>query len=954
MRATVATFASRFLFPAMDKNKFLGNIDPAALDAMYQQYRADRGSIPSDWVRFFEGFDLAKTRYPELPGQAPAAAEGTGPGNERVAKEFKVIALINGYRERGHLFTRTNPVRDRRTYLPKLELANFGLEENDLQTEFDAGHELGIGRATLAQIVEHLKATYCRSIGTEYRFIRDVERVQWLQERMENDRNTPVFNLNEKKDILRKLGQAVVFERFLGKKFIGQKRFSLEGGETLIPALDTVIEHGADVHGIHDVVIGMTHRGRLNVLANTFNKTYESIFADFKGRDYADKFVEGDVKYHMGFNSCIITSKGKGVNLILSPNPSHLESVGPVMQGISRALIEKDHGFNPQRLCPVIIHGDAAIAGQGVVYELVQMAQLKPYSTGGTLHIVVNNQVGFTTNYTDGRSSTYCTDVAKVTQCPIFHVNGDDAEAVCHVMKLALDYRQKFGSDVFVDLLGYRRHGHNEGDEPKFTQPLLYKAIAAHKDPRAIYSVKLQASGAIEADLAGEMEERFNKLLQDRLTESKESPKAVITSFLADRWEGYERATVADLERTPETGVDRKVLDHIAQKLVEVPEGKKFFNKMERILHERAKMVQEDRLDWAMGELLAYGTLLSEGHSVRLTGQDVERGTFSHRHAVIKVEGSEEEYIPLKHLTDGQAEVQIYNSPLNEYAVMGYEYGYAFATPASLTLWEAQFGDFVNGAQIIIDQYITAAEEKWNAMNGLVLLLPHGYEGQGAEHSSARMERFLQQCAEQNMIVANPTSPANFFHLLRRQLAGKFRKPLVVFTPKSLLRHPKCVSTMHELAKGRFQTVIDDPKADPAKVEHLILCQGKLYYELLQRQEELGTEDTAIVRLEQLYPLPTRKLASIFARYAKAKVVRWVQEEPRNMGPATYFLEHLQEVEGAPLADQVQVVSRKATGAPATGSGVRSAAQQQYILNAAFGMRPADTEKKKTKTKVRA
>ncbi len=937
----------------MDKNTFLSNIDPDALDGMYQQYSKDPSSVSEDWVRFFEGFELARARYPELPGQVVADPSGSSSANALLAKEFNVISLINAYRERGHLFTRTNPVRDRRIYLPNLDLANFGLGDGDLQTEFDAGRELGIGRATLAQIVEHLKATYCRSIGVEYRFIRDVERVQWLQERMESDRNTPSFSLPEKKEILRKLGQAVVFEHFLGKKFIGQKRFSLEGGETLIPALDTVIEHGANMHGIHDVVIGMAHRGRLNVLANTFNKTYESIFADFEGRDYEDNYVEGDVKYHMGFNSCVITNKGKGLNLILCPNPSHLESVGPVMEGISRAVIEKDHAGDASKLCPVIIHGDAAIAGQGVVYELLQMARLKPYGTGGTLHVVVNNQVGFTTNYIDGRSSTYCTDVAKVTQCPIFHVNGDDAEAVCHVMKLALDFRQHFGSDVFIDLLGYRRHGHNEGDEPKFTQPLLYKAIAVHKDPREIYSVKLQASGAIEASLAEEMEESFNKLLQERLNESKELPKAVITSFLADRWEGYKRATTAELETAPDTGVDIKLLKSVADKLVEVPAGKKFFNKMERILHERAKMVEEDRLDWAMGELLAYGTLLCEGHSVRLTGQDVERGTFSHRHAVIKVEDSEEEYIPLKHLKDGQATVQIYNSPLNEYAVLGFEYGYAFATPDSLTLWEAQFGDFFNGAQVLVDQYLTAAEEKWNAMNGLVMLLPHGYEGQGAEHSSARMERFLQQCAEHNIIAANPTTPANFFHLLRRQLAGKFRKPLVVFTPKSLLRHPRCVSTMDELASGHFRMVIVDPVADPAKVGTLILCQGKLYYELLQRKEELGAEDVAIVRIEQLYPLPAKQLAAIFARYTKAEQVRWVQEEPENMGAWPHMFIHLHKVEGAPALGELKLVARHPSGPPATGSGVRSAIQQKKILEEAFANR-VEGSVKKVKTKVRA
>ncbi|HMN05536.1 MAG TPA: 2-oxoglutarate dehydrogenase E1 component [Flavobacteriales bacterium] len=936
----------------MDKNKFLSNIDPSALDGLYQQYQSDPTSVSPDWARFFEGFDLARTRYPELPGEAAFS----GAANAHVAKEFKVIALINGYRERGHLFTRTNPVRERRTYTPTLDLANFGLGEEDLNVEFDAGSEIGIGRATLATIVQHLKATYCQSIGAEYRFIRDVERVQWLQERMEKDRNTPEFTVEEKKEILRKLGQAVVFERFLGKKFIGQKRFSLEGGESLIPALNTVIEHGADAHGLKDMVIGMAHRGRLNVLANTLNKTYESIFADFEGRDYEDSYVEGDVKYHMGFNSCVVTNKGQGVNVVLVPNPSHLESVGPVMQGLSRALIEKNHAFDAHKLCPVLIHGDAALAAQGVVYEVAQMSGLKPYAVGGTLHVVVNNQVGFTTNYIDGRTSTYCTDVAKVTQSPVFHVNGDDAEAVCHVMKLALDYRQRFQGDVYIDLLGYRRHGHNEGDEPKFTQPILYKAIADHKDPRAIYSEKLLASGAIDASVAEEMEESFNNLLQARLTESKELPKAVITSFMAERWMGYERASAADLQKSPATGVKKEQLLKIAAKLAEIPAGKKFFNKLERILHDRAKMVAEDRLDWGMGELLAYGSLLCEGHSVRLTGQDVERGTFSHRHAVVKVEDSEEEYIHLKHLQEGQALMQVYNSLLSEYAVLGFEYGYAFATPKSLTLWEAQFGDFVNGSQIIIDQYLTAAEEKWNTMNGLVMLLPHGYEGQGAEHSSARMERFLQQCAEQNIIVVNPTTPANYFHLLRRQLVWDYRKPLVVFTPKSLLRHPRCVSSMDELAKGRFQEVLDDSAADPAKVKTLILCQGKVYYELLERKEEEGMEDVAIVRIEQLYPLPTTQLAGIFARYKGVADVRWVQEEPRNMGPATYIHENLHRVAGAPAPESLRIISRKASGPPATGSGVRSANQQKHLLTEAFadrsGTKAAKT--KTAKTKVRA
>ena len=911
--------------PSMDKNSYLSNADPAALDSIYQQYLQDPASVDPGWARFFEGFEFARTRHEVLPGVRAAAS---GAGSEHLSKEFKVIELINAYRQRGHLFTQTNPVRARRTYQPTLDLENFGLTAADLDTAFEAGNEIGIGSAKLSAIVDHLKVTYCQSIGVEYRYIRKPERVKWLQDRMERDRNQPAFSLDEKKRILNKLNQAVVFEKFLGKKFIGQKRFSIEGGETLIPALDTVIEHGSGL-GVQDFVIGMAHRGRLNVLANTLNKTYAQIFAEFEGRDFADAAVEGDVKYHMGYSSRVTTGKGSEVKLTLCPNPSHLESVAPVAQGIGRAIIEHDHAFNDAKVCPIIIHGDAAIAGQGVVYEVVQMAGLKAYSTGGSLHLVVNNQVGFTTNYIDARTSTYCTDVAKVTQCPVFHVNDDDAEAVCHVIKLALDYRQAFKCDVFIDLLGYRRHGHNEGDEPKFTQPVLYKAIAAHADPREIYKAKLEESGAIGADLAKEMEQQFQDMLQERLNDSKQIGKSVITPFLAERWKGFNRPDGEVFDKSPETGADKKLLQRIGAKLAEVPAGKKFFSKLEGILKARAKMLADDKLDWSMGELLAYGSLLCEGHPVRFTGQDVERGTFSHRHAVVKVEDSEEEYIHLKHIQDKQALLQIYNSLLSEYAVLGFEYGYAFATPQDLTIWEAQFGDFNNGAQIIIDQYLCAAEEKWSAMNGLVMLLPHGYEGQGAEHSSARMERFLSLCADGNMLVVNCTTPANYFHAVRRQLAYDFRRPLVVFTPKSLLRHPRCVSTMDELAKGRFQEVIDDATADPKKVNTVVFCQGKIYYELLEKKEADKRDDVALVRMEQLHPLPEKQLQAVLKKYKGAERYLWVQEEPENMGAWGYLTLNWKEVE-------LKCIARPASGAPATGSSIRSAEQQKHIINAAF------------------
>jgi|JI9StandDraft_1071089.scaffolds.fasta_scaffold01221_14 2-oxoglutarate dehydrogenase E1 component len=914
--------------PSMDKYSYLSNVDSAWLDEQYQHFLKDPASVDPGWARFFEGFELARTEHAMLPGVQ--FSSGTG---DAMAKEFKVLEYINAYRQRGHLFTRTNPVRERRTYTPPLDLVSYGLAASDLDTVFAAGNEVGLGPAKLRDIIALLDQTYCQSIGAEFRYIRNPEKVKWLQQRMESVRNTPDFTIDQKKEILEKLNEAVVFEKFLGKKFIGAKRFSIEGAEALIPALDTVIEHGAEL-GITEYVIGMAHRGRLNVLANTLRKSYDQIFSEFEGKDYEDELVEGDVKYHMGYSSMLKTNSGKDVRLTLAPNPSHLESVGPVMEGISRAIIEHDDNFAKGITAPIIIHGDAAVAGQGVVYEVAQMAGLKAYEVGGTIHIVVNNQVGFTTNYIDARTSTYCTDVAKVTQCPVFHVNGDDAEAVAYTMKLAMDYRQKYGTDIWVDILCYRKHGHNEGDEPKFTQPVLYKAIAAHPDPRAIYTQKLIDSGVEGAkELAEEMERSFTAMLDERLTEAKQQRVGKITNFMAERWKGYRRATVNDLVTAPATGVKKATLQMIGEKLTALhPDGKKFFSKLEKILNDRKKMMADETLDWGLAELLAYGSLLVEGHPVRFTGQDVERGTFSHRHAVVKLEDSDEEFIHLKHIQEGQALIQIYNSLLSEYAVLGFEYGYALTNPETLTIWEAQFGDFVNGAQIILDQYLCCAEEKWNTQNGLVLLLPHGYEGQGAEHSSARMERFLQSCADENMVMVNCTTPANFFHVLRRQLAWDFRKPLVVFSPKSLLRHPRCVSKLDELANGRFQPFIDDAAADPKQVRTVVLTQGKVHYDLAEHREQQGITDTALLRIEQLHPLPVDAIKAALQRYTKADRFLWVQEEPRNMGAWTHILMYLQEAVGVTF----ECIARPASGAPATGSSKRSANQQIAIIEQTF------------------
>ncbi|MBK9274721.1 MAG: 2-oxoglutarate dehydrogenase E1 component [Flavobacteriales bacterium] len=930
----------------MDKHSYLSNADPASLDSIYQQYVKDPASVDPGWARFFDGFELARTSFDTLPGVQLKAG-----GDEHLRKEFLVLDFINAYRQRGHLFTRTNPVRERRKYSPPLDLPNYGLSEADLDTVFAAGNEVGLGAAKLRDIIALLEQTYCQSIGAEFRFIRNPEKVKWLQQRMESVRNTPDFSIDQKKEILEKLNEAVVFEKFLGKKFIGAKRFSIEGAEALIPALDTVIEHGAE-QGITEFVIGMAHRGRLNVLANTLRKSYDQIFSEFEGKDYEDELVEGDVKYHMGYSSVLKTNTGREVRLTLAPNPSHLESVGPVMQGISRAIIEHDDNFAKGITAPIIIHGDAAVAGQGVVYEVAQMAGLKAYEVGGTIHIVVNNQVGFTTNYIDARTSTYCTDVAKVTQCPVFHVNGDDAEAVAFTMQMAMDYRQKYGTDIWVDILCYRKHGHNEGDEPKFTQPVLYKAIAAHPDPRKIYVDKLIASGVKEAkELAEEMERNFTAMLDERLNAAKQQRVGRITNFMAERWKGFRRATVHDMIDAPATGVKKETLKMIGEKLTVLhPNGKKFFSKLEKILNDRKKMMADETLDWGLAELLAYGSLLIEGKPVRFTGQDVERGTFSHRHAVVKLEDSEEEFIHLKHIQEGQALLQIYNSLLSEYAVLGFEYGYALTNPNTLTIWEAQFGDFVNGAQIILDQYLCCAEEKWNTQNGLVLLLPHGYEGQGAEHSSARMERFLQSCADDNMLVVNCTTPANFFHVLRRQLAWDFRKPLVVFTPKSLLRHPKCVSTLDELAKGRFQPFIDDAKADAKQVRTVILTQGKVHYDLLEHREQNGITDTALLRIEQLHPLPIDAIKGALKRYTKAERFLWVQEEPRNMGAWTHVLMQLQPE----LDVKLECISRPASGAPATGSSKRSANQQVAIIEQAFAGGTPSGRKAAANSKARA
>lgn len=901
----------------MDELTYLGNADSSAIEELYNRFKSNPELVEAGWRRFFEGF--------EFSGKIAGSSS-----KMMIPDEFKVIDLINGYRKRGHLFTRTNPVRTRRTYSPTLDLENFGLTDADLNTPFEAGREIGIGKATLQQIVVRLEQTYCHSIGIEYAYIRRIEIESWLRSTMEGNCNVPVYDTAKRRVILQKLSEAVYFERFLHRKFTGQKRFSLEGAEALIPALDAVIEKGAGM-GIDEFVIGMPHRGRLSVLANILGKSYKDIFTEFENKAYEDETLLGDVKYHLGYSSERVTRAGKKINLSLAPNPSHLEAVSPVVEGIVRSRIDSAYAGDSSRILPILIHGDASIAGQGIVYEVIQMSELEGFRTGGTLHLVVNNQIGFTTNYLDGRSSIYCTDVAKTIQAPIFHVNSDDVEAVVFIIELAMEYRARFKKDIFIDLLGYRKYGHNEGDEPRFTQPVLYKAIESHPNPRDIYVEKLIAEGIVAQQEADAIEQNFNYMLEGDLTASKETDKARVTPFMQNAWTHISLAQPEDFEKPVNTAVTLKKLLSIGQQITGLPTDKDFYKKIVKLMDDRRNMLKAPgKLDWAMGELLAYGTLVSEGIPVRLSGQDSQRGTFSHRHAVLTIEDSEENYTPLQHISQGQKPFQIYNSLLSEYGVLGFEYGYALASPDALTIWEAQFGDFFNGAQIIIDQYLCSAEEKWRVMNPLVLLLPHGYEGQGPEHSSGRIERFLIQCADNNMQVANCTTPANFFHLLRRQVLRNFRKPLIVFTPKSLLRHPRCVSELSEFTQGSFQELIDDSTVDPAEVSRVVFCSGKLYYDLVDHREKTAAFNTAIVRLEQLYPLPLKQMREVIDRYAEAKRYVWAQEEPANMGAWSFILRNFKEVE-------LLMVARPESGTPATGSARLHAIRQQKIIDKSFG-----------------
>lgn len=910
----------------MDKYSFLNAAHTAYFADLYEQYLENPDSVEPSWRAFFQGYDFGSENY-GFDGEIVEGVSAQIP--EHVQKEFQVVKLIDGYRTRGHLFTKTNPVRERRKYAPTLEIENFGLNQNDLDTIFNAGDILGLGPQTLREIRNHLEAIYCDAIGVEYMYIRQPEEIQWIQDKLNSNDNHTKFTVDQKKHILKKLNEAVSFENFLHTKYVGQKRFSLEGGESLIPALDALIERAAS-YGVKEFVMGMAHRGRLSTLTNIFGKSAKDIFSEFDGKDYEEKVFDGDVKYHLGWTSDRTTDNGNKINLSIAPNPSHLETVGAVVEGITRAKQDKFYPKDFSKVLPIVVHGDAAIAGQGLVYEVVQMAKLDGYKTNGTIHIVVNNQIGFTTNYLDARSSTYCTDVGKVTLSPVLHINADDAEAVVHGVLFALDFRMKFKRDVFIDLLGYRKYGHNEGDEPRFTQPKLYKAISKHKNPRDIYAEKLISQGIINEDYVKKIEAEYKASLETELEDSRKLAKTVITPFMHDAWKDYKRVKSHEMLKQVDTSYSNTKLENIAKVISTLPENNKFIRKIERLVQSRKTMFDENKLDWAMAEHLAYGSLLEEGFDVRISGQDVERGTFSHRHAVVKVEDSEEEILLLNNITENQGKFYIYNSLLSEYGVLGFDYGYAMASPKTLAIWEAQFGDFSNGAQIMIDQYISSGEDKWKTPNGIVMLLPHGYEGQGAEHSSARMERYLQLCSKDNMFIADCTTPANMFHLLRRQMKANYRKPLIVFTPKSLLRHPRVVSTVDEFANGSFKMLIDDENAEVNKVKTLVFVTGKFYYDLLEEQENLNRDDVALVRIEQLFPLPIEDIRSIISKYKNAEEIVWAQEEPRNMGAYSHMMMHLDE------ARTWRAATRRPYSAPAAGSSTRSKRRHQEVIDFVF------------------
>jgi len=915
----------------MDPFSFVANADTQVISDLYDAYIQDPNSVDPSWRDFFKGFDFSQSWKGEASknGVGSTASSSQSTDIQHVQKEMSVISLIKAFRSRGHLLAQTNPVRVRKDRKPRLDLVDYSLSEADLDTVFQAGSFMDLGPTTLRNIQHALHTIYAGSIGFEYSFIRDVQQKEWLRNKIEKEAMTFKPSLEEKKQILGKINEAVVFENFLGTKYLGQKRFGLEGGESTIAGLDAIINVAAD-SGVKEAMIGMAHRGRLNVLANIMHKSYESIFDGFEGNVPDQIHGDGDVKYHLGYSSKHISPKGNEISLKLAPNPSHLEAVNPLVEGFCRASADAHYHGDYDKVLPIVIHGDAAVAGQGIVYEVTQMANLKGYSTGGTIHFVINNQVGFTTDFEDARSAIYCTDVAKILDAPVFHVNGDDPEAVVFVSRMAAEFRQEFNKDVFVDMVCYRRNGHNESDEPRFTQPTLYANITNHPNPREVYTQKLIKSGEIEAKLAEQMDAEFKAELQARLDMVKQKVRPpYIPLKLDNRWSLLRFSNEKDFESSPKTSISKETVDLVAKAITTLPKDFVALKQIEKVIADRKGYFAKGQLNWATAELLAYGSLLVEGKPVRLSGQDVQRGTFSHRHAVLHEANTNENYSSLNHIHESQEKIQIYNSLLSEYGVLGFEFGYALANPDALVIWEAQFGDFANGAQTMIDQFVSSHESKLGTQNGLVMLLPHGYEGQGPEHSNARPERFLQLASENNMIVANLTTPANIFHALRRQLTWEFRKPLIVMSPKSIFRHPKVMSPIEDFTKGKFQEVIGDQFADKSKVKKVLLCSGKIYFDLLERQEKEGRKDVAIVRIEQLHPLPLKQIETELAKYKSADLY-FVQEEPENMGYWSYIIREFG------WARFKGLIARKKSASPATGFLKVHVEEQAALVNKAF------------------
>ena len=904
---------------------YITSSHPAYIEQLYQEFSRSPESIDPDLRKFFEGFDFAVT---QLEGK-PSPVANTSGTNLDWKKELGVYRLILGYRNKGHLMAKTNPIRERKDRGANLDLSFFGLSEADLDSTFYAGNLIGLGTVTLRAIQDHLQKCYASHVGIEFKYISSQEKINFLTHEMEEKFTSPL-PFEKKKRILEKLNQGVIFEKFLHTKYIGQKRFSLEGGETTIAALDAMINSAA-LLGVKEVVIGMAHRGRLNVLANIMGKTYEHIFSEFEGKSTPDQTMgSGDVKYHLGYGSEVDTLEGNKVALKLMPNPSHLEAVDPVVLGFSRAKADVMYNSEYDAILPVLIHGDASIAGQGIVYEILQMSGLDGYLTGGTIHFVINNQIGFTTNFEDARTADYCTSLAAMVQAPVMHVNGDDPEAVVKCIEIAIRYRQQFNSDVFIDMVCYRRHGHNEGDDPKFTQPKLYSIIDKHPNPRENYIAHLQSNENPEIqEMAKEMEKKFWSDLQERLDEVKQHPLPYQYQAPELVWKSMVRPTQKDFEQSPATAVNEAQFRSLFTSIMNMPDGFKPLKKIEKLLQDKITLLEkESKVDWSTGELLAYASLLADGKNVRMSGQDVRRGTFSHRHAVLLDEFEQVQHNRLDRIENAKGKFSIYNSLLSEYGVLGFEYGYALADPETLVLWEAQFGDFSNGAQTMIDQFISSAEQKWNRMNGVVMLLPHGYEGQGPEHSSARLERYLQMCAELNMVVTNITTSANLFHALRRQMIWNFRKPLINFSPKANLRHPGSYSSITEFTNGGFKEVIDDQVADAKKTKRVLFCSGKVYFDLNEYKTKNNIEDVAIVRLEQIYPLATTQLEQLKNKYKKAEWV-WVQEEPMNMGAASFLRMNLDVLE-------FSMIARHASAATATGFSKVHAKEQEEIIQKAF------------------